>query len=176
MPGPEELRAEYAAYRRRQAGALARLLPKEAVRPLYRRARKERGAPPAGTDPLETLVGYCERLLPLPPFELWREDRLAHPDAHLRDVDDSPDAPTAEAPARLAVRAFGFRGETWIATLRAFREGATWKAFVSFEQSGTNVVHRTALIFHGAHPFDVRERFFEFDQASLGAFLRSALP
>jgi len=174
--GVDELQAEYAAYRRRQARALVRLLPREAVRPLYRRALEGGGGVDGAPDPLATLVGYCERLLPLPPFERWLEDRQGYPDAHLHDLDDSAEAPTAEAPSTLDVRAFDVGGASWIARLRSFREGVTWKAFIAFERGGSHDVHRTALIFHEADPVDVRERFNSFDHAALRAFLRSALP
>jgi hypothetical protein len=174
--GVDELRAEYAAYRRRQARALVRLLPREAVRPLYRRALQAGGSVNGAADPLGALVGYCERLLPLPPFERWLEDRRRYPDAHLHDVDDSAEAPTAEAPSTLDVRTFDVSGASWVARLRSFREGVTWKAFIAFERSGSRDVHRTALIFREADPVDVRERFNSFDHAALRAFLRSALP
>jgi hypothetical protein len=174
--GVDEVQAEYAAYRRRQARALVRMLPREAVRPLYRRALEAGGGVESAPDPLGTLVAHCERLLPLPPFERWLEDRRGYPDAHLRDVDDSAEAPTAEVPSTLDVRAFDVSGASWVARLRSFREGVTWKAFIAFERSGSHDVHRTAVIFHESDPVDVRERFNSFDHAALRAFLRSALP
>lgn len=171
-----ELASEYAAYRRRQARALARLLPREAVRPLYRRALAASSGERAGSDPLGTLVDYCERLLPLPPFEQWLEDRRLHPDAHLHDVDDSAEAPTVEAPSTLETRAFTVGDVSWFARLRSFRDGTTWRAFIAFESGASSRVHRTALIFREGDPLQVRERFNGFDDAALRAFLRSALP
>ena len=67
---PEELdRRTYRAYRRRQAGELLRLLPPDALRPLYKRARawaREDGGHDL-KDPMRTLLRFCEDLLPLPP-------------------------------------------------------------------------------------------------------------
>jgi hypothetical protein len=151
------------------------MLPREAIRPLYRCALHEiRGMAPE--DPLGTLVDYCERLLPLPPFERWQEDRERHPEAHLRDVDDSAEVPTADGPATLDTRAFDVEGAQWLAHLRAFRDGAAWKGFIAFERSDLTEVHRTALIFRETGPVQVCQRFDSFDHAALRAFLRSALP
>jgi hypothetical protein len=172
----DEVRAQYAAYRQRQARALIRLLPREAVRPLYRRALRERSGATTDADPLQTLVHYCERLLPLPPFECWQDDVSRYPDAHLHDVDDSADAPTADAPATLDVCSFDVDGHAWVARLRSFREENTWRGFIAFERSGSRGVHRTALIFRETDPVDVRERFRAFEPGALRAFLRSALP
>lgn len=59
------------------------MLPREAIRPLYRRALKEGFGESSGSDPLAALLAYCETLLLLPPFETWREDVRAHPTEHL---------------------------------------------------------------------------------------------
>lgn len=80
----EELRAQYRSYRRRQARGLVRILPVEAVRPLYRMALNN--VELDGSDPLEVLVQYCERILPLPPFEVWVADRSGYQAEHLRDM------------------------------------------------------------------------------------------
>lgn len=170
-----ELEAQYAAYRRRQARGLIHLLPRGAVRPLYRRALEQGFAEQAADDPLGALLSYCEVVLPLPPFETWREDLRRHAEAHLEDLDDSADAPTADAPATVAARRFAFQGDTWIAQLRSYREGPTWRGYVAFEDEDARV-HRTALIFSERDLVDVRERFLDFDLAALQAFLRSALP
>ncbi len=170
-----ELEAQYAAYRRRQARGLIRLLPREAVRPLYRRAVEARGEG-AEHDPLGSLLLFCERLLPLPSFETWLDDLRRHPDAHLEDVDDSADVPTADAPATVEARPFPFEGNPWVAHLRSYRDGGTWRGYIAFEEAESRRVHHTALIFREDDPVDVRERFLAFDQAALQAFLRSALP
>ena len=171
-----ELAAQYAAYRRRQARGLVRLLPREAVRPLYRRALNQGLGAEAAGDPLGALLSYCERLLPLPPFETWREDVHRHATAHLRDLDDSAEAPTADAPTTVVTRRFAFDGGSWVAHLRSYREGETWRGYIAFEEEHTERVHRTTLIFRENDPVHVRDRFLDFDLASLQAFLRSALP
>jgi hypothetical protein len=129
-----------------------------------------------GVDPLAALLKYCEELLPLPPFEVWREDVARNPEAHLRDLDDSPDAPTAMAPATLEARTVDHAGATWIAHLRSFRDSDAWRGHIAFEQRPSGTVHRTALIFREAGPAELRERFLSFETDTLQAFLRSALP
>lgn len=172
----DELRAQYRAYRRRQARALVRMLPRDAIRPLYRRATQRAVSDDPYVDPLAKLVAYCETLLPLPPFDVWCADRTLHPEEHLRDLDDSAEAPTAEAPATVESRALDIAGRTWVAHLKSFRDGVTWRGFIAFEDSRSHVVHRTAVIFREWAPGDVRERFQSFDPAALAAFFRSALP
>ena len=173
----DELLLEYQAYRKRQARGLIGLLPKEAVRPLYRRAlRAGHGGPSRTDDPLATLADYCETLLPLPPFERWCEDREASPVAHLRDLDDSAVAPTADAPATLEARTIEHAGTSWIAYLRSFRDDTAWRGYIAFEEPKSRRVHHTTLIFRESDPADLRERFLDFENAALGAFLRSALP
>ena len=171
-----ELEVQYAAYRRRQARGLVRMLPREAVRPLYRRALSQGFGAEAADDPLGALLSYCERLLPLPPFETWREDVHRHATAHLQDLDDSADAPTADAPTTVTTRRFALDGGRWVAHLRSYREGDTWKGYIAFEEEDAERVHRTTLIFRESDPVHVRDRFLDFDLASLQAFLRSALP
>jgi hypothetical protein len=172
----DELLTQYLAYRKRQARGLVRMLPREAIRPLYRRARDAGHGSEQPADPLAALVDYCEALLPLPPFERWREDRFASPAAHLHDLDDSAAAPTADAPTTVEARSFELDGTRWVAQLRSFRDGAAWRGYIVFEDGRSRRVHRTALIFRETDPADLRERFLDFEQAALSAFLRSALP
>jgi hypothetical protein len=178
VPGASqrELQAQYRAYCRRQARGLIRLLPRDAVRPLYRQALEEGFADEAADDPLGALMSFCERILPLPPFDTWHEDLRLHAEAHLEDVDVSADAPTADAPTTVEARRFTLDDETWVARLRCYREGPTWKGYISFEDERAPRVHRTTLIFSERDPVDVRERFLDFDLAALRAFLRSTLP
>lgn len=176
-PPAAELRVQYQGYRVRQARALVGILPKKAIRSLYRRAILSDGLQgQAQVDPLAVLVRYCESLLPLPPFELWVEDVRMHPVAHLHDLDDSADVPTATAPATMEARFFEHHGDPWIAHLRSFRDGGAWRGFIAFEERRSGQVHSTALVFRESDPADLRERFLSFDPAALGAFLRSALP
>lgn len=178
---PEELRERYAAYRRRQATRLVQMLPRDAIRPLYRRARAE--APRAGAgatgsedDPLALLVRYCETLLPLPPFETWCADLERNPDAHFTDMEDSADGPTADAPSTMDARTVDFGGRPWLVRLCSFRDAGVWRGYIAFEEGGSGRVHRTAAVFCEQGAQELRERFASFDSSALQAFLRSALP
>jgi hypothetical protein len=146
------------------------------VRPLYRRALEAGFGERTPADPLAALVDFCETILPLPPFEQWCEDLARFPVAHLRDLDDSATAPTAEAPTTVEARLFEFGGDPWIAYLRSFRDGGAWRGYIAFEERQSRRVHRTALIFRETDPADLRERFLGFEPVALEAFLRSALP
>lgn len=173
----DELHARYAAYRRRQASRLVQLVPRDAVRPLYRRARAAAaGDVSPSDDPLGLLLGFCERILPLPTFDAWRQDLMAHPEAHLADLDDSVDGPTADAPTTLEVRILEHGGRSWLAQLRGFRDQGLWRGFIAFEDRETGRVHRTATVFCEGRVGELRERFLSFEPTALRAFLRSALP
>jgi hypothetical protein len=176
-----ELRRRYGAYRRRQAARLAQMLPREAVRPLYRRARDEAIradalADSGEADPLGLLLRFCERILPLPTFEVWKDDLRRYPDGHYRDLEESPDDPTADAPSTMEVRPVILHGRSWLAHLCCFRHTGLWRGYISFEEEGSGRVHRTAAVFCESDPGELRERFRSFEQAALEAFLRSALP
>lgn len=169
----EELRQRYASYRRRQATGLVHLMPREAVRPLLRKARRQVGD---GEDSLQMLVRFCESLLPLPPFEVWLEDLYAHPEAHLSDVDESAQAPTVQAPTTVEVRGLRYRGQPWTASLRSYRDGGVWRGYIAFADEAAGLTHRTAPVFCEEDPVTLRERFLSFESPALEAFLRSALP
>lgn len=175
VPSQSELMTRYRAYRLRQARALLHLMPREAVRPLYRKAVRE-GFGADGSDPMAALVRYCERVLPLPPFEVWRDDVHAHPEAHVDDADDVAVAPTAEAPLTEASREVVHGDGRWTAHLRSFRDGSVWRGFIAFEEPVTSSMHRTAVIFREPDAESVRERFASFESSTLASFLRSALP
>jgi len=179
--GDDELRGRYAAYRRRHASRLLQMLPRAAIRPLYRRARAiaaREGAleGPLGDDPLALLVEYCESLLPLPPYDLWRQDLARNPDAHFADLEESLDGPTVDAPTTMEARSVEYTGRMWIAHLRAFREDDFWRAYISFEETSSGRVHRTASVFYERDAKELRDRFLSFESGALQAFLRSALP
>ena len=60
------LRGHHEAYCRQQVSLLLEIIPRDAVRPLYRRARTwatERGSHEP-QDPMATLRGFCRELLP----------------------------------------------------------------------------------------------------------------
>jgi len=168
-----ELLSRYEAYRRRQARGLLHMVPRDAIRPLYRRALR---AGFGDDDAMGALVKFCETLLPLPPFEAWLADVHRNPAAHLYDVGDSAAAPSADAPVTVETRVFSHGDRPWAAHLRSFRDGPTWRGFIAFEDRVSSRVHRTALIFRESDPVDVRERFLSFENSALVAFLRSALP
>ncbi|MDX1648195.1 MAG: hypothetical protein R3304_13700 [Longimicrobiales bacterium] len=173
----DELRAQYLAYRRRQSRALLGLLPEGAIRPLYRRALEGGGTSATDHDPMERLLAYCEALLPLPPFDVWRADREASPRAHWSDVEDSADVPSPSRPATLELRSFRRGPRRWTARLRGFRDQDVWRGFIAFQgNEADGAVHRTAVIFREATAAELRDRFNGFESASLEAFLRSALP
>lgn len=169
----EDLRRRYGAYRRRHAARLMHLVPREAVRPLYRRAR---AGTEDGEDPLELLLRYCETLLPLPPFDVWHEDLVRSPEAHLQDLDESPDAPTSEAPSTVEVRSIVYHGRPWLARLKSYRDRGVWRGYIAFADESAGRTHRTAPVFRESDPVALRERFLSFEPVALEAFLRSALP
>jgi len=175
-----ELRLRYGSYRRRQAARLVQILPRDAVRPLYRRARetarRDSQMDMLVEDPLALLVEYCERLLPLPTFELWCEDLARNPEAHLSDLDESPGGPTFDAPSTMAARSLTYAKRGWTARLCAFRDDAFWRGYITFEDVGRGRVHRTGSIFCEHDPGELRRRFLSFEPPALEAFLRSALP
>jgi hypothetical protein len=152
------------------------MVPQGAIRPLYRRALRAGFGREGASDPIGAMVSYCETLLPLPPFEIWCEDVRENPAAHLYDVDDSADAPDADAPVTLDTLGFMRGDQPWTAHLRSYRDGTTWRGFIAFEDVQSRRVHRTALIFQEDDPVDLRDRFLSFESSTLVAFLRSALP
>jgi len=169
----DELQRRYAAYRRRHVTRLVHLMPREAIRPLYRKARLVASDT---EDPLELLLRYCEELLPLPPFSVWHDDLVRCPEAHLADMDESPDAPTAAAPSTVEVRSLVYHGRAWLARLKSYRDGGVWRGYIAFADEDAGRVHRTAPVFRESDPVALRERFLSFEPVALEAFLRSALP
>jgi hypothetical protein len=175
QPSRAELLTRYGAYRRRQSRALLHLMPREGIRPLYRRALRAGFGGDAHADPMDALVAYCEKLLPLPPFEVWCEDVRRNPDAYVGGGDDIAIAPTSEAPLTHASREFAHGDRRWTAHLRSYRDESGWRGFIAFEDPLTTTVHRTASIFRESCAEDVSERFASFESSTLVAFLRSAL-
>ena len=175
---PEVLYFRYLAYRRRHADRLVRLIPREAVRELYGKARDwalEQGVHDA-RDPMATLTRFAEHLLPLPPFEVWLADRASHPLRHIEDCSESAPASPPAQPAKVEERRFDCEGRIWVASLHVFAAGTRWRGFLRFRQSGHTRRYHTAHIFLEETAREVRRSFREFDGAALGAFLRSVLP
>ena len=174
----EVLYLRYHGYRRRQSARLLHVMPRDAVRDLYARAREwaqGRGLHDS-QDPMATLVRFAEHLLPLPPFEVWLADREQHPLHHIEDANEGPHAPSVGLPGRLEDRRFDYAGRSWIVSLHVFRDGSVWRGFLRFRQRGGTRRYHTANIFLEETAKEVRRRFREFDRATLGAFLRSVLP
>jgi hypothetical protein len=177
LPDRDELRSMYGAYRRRQARKLVSMLPRDAIRPLYRAAVGERTVADVPADPLEALVAHCATLLPLPPFPVWMADMTRYPDAHLDDLEESIEGPdTATTSLALGSRSVRFGGEEWRAVLRAFRADGAWRGFIAFEGASVGDTCRTAVVFRESTPVELRDRFSAFDTVALEAFLRSSLP
>lgn len=172
----EELLRWYHAYRRRQARRLVSILPRDAVRPLYRAALAATGAASAdGADPLSVLMEHCAKVLPLPPFEVWLADLARHPQAHFEDWDEAVDAPSSADPATLAARELIRGDERWRVALCAYPQDGTWRAHLSFTGPALHDSHRTAAVFREPSAEALRDRFMDFDITSLEAFLRSCL-
>lgn len=174
----EILYFRYHAYRRRQVSKLLHVMPREGIRDLYGKARdwaKEQGCHDP-RDPMAGLLRYAESILPLPTFEVWLKDREAHPLGHLEDVSEHASLAGETRPGRVEQRTFSHRGSAWVAALHVFRRHGAWRGFVRFRKEGAEDSYHTANIFREDTAKEIRERFEEFDEASLGAFLTSALP
>lgn len=181
LPGAGEgLRSLYDGYRRREAAALLSLLPRDAVRPLYRLARERQGAGGDGMpeDPVGLLVEFVEReLLPLPPFAVWLSDFQRYRAAHLEGLDAAPAGPDPAAPVAVEVRSVRYRAAEWYASLNLFRREGIWWGFIRFSAAGSEGEGvRTADIFREEDPEEIRGRFRSFGPDALQAFLRSSLP
>ena len=174
-----ELDARYVEYCRRQAKGLVSILPKEAIRPLYARARRwgrETGNE-VEKDPLATFLLYLEDLLPLPSREIWEQDRVNHLDAHVKEEFDSPQAYHRDsAPVTVESRGMMLGDQRWRATLNLFRQHEAWRGFIVFHRLGDKEILRTADIFREEDPDEIRKRFLGYHNQTLQAFLRSVLP
>ncbi|MFC1574526.1 hypothetical protein ACFL3Z_00410 [Gemmatimonadota bacterium] len=155
------------------------LLPKEAIRPLYARARewaREIGVE-VEKDPLATLLLFLQEILPLPPFEAWLADRTHHLDAHLKEEFESAQAHRrASPPVTVESRGMELDGRRWRATLNLFRRDEAWRGFIAFRPLAGPGGVRTADIFREEDPDEIRNRFLSFHSQTLQAFLRSVLP
>lgn len=174
-----ELDARYEDYCRRQVKGLVSLLPKEAIRPLYARARawgRDTGNE-VEKDPLATFLLFLQELLPLPSREVWERDRAEHLDAHVREEFDSPPAYRGDSPpVTVESRGLELDGRRWRATLNLLRRDEAWRGFIVFHRLGDKETVRTADIFREEDPDEIRKRFLAFHNQTLQAFLRSVLP
>lgn len=172
------LAGRYEEYCRQQVALLLEIVPREAVRPLYRRARAwaiERGLHES-KDPMSTLRAFCRDLLPLPPFDVWLLDyannRIAHMNAGVGW------SPLAGPPEPLAVefRRMEHEAEPWRGTLEVYRGGDAWRGLIRFQRDGEEGHFRTGEIFCEDDLQDIRDRFISFTASTMRAFLRSTLP
>ncbi len=172
------LTRRYEEYCRRQVSLLLEVIPRRAVRPLYRRARSwatERGLHEP-QDPMATLRVFCRRVLPLPPFDVWLSDYEDHRLAHLRAEVGGPPLAEPNPPVSVEIRRWTHEAEPWRATLEVYRGGDAWRGFVRFQRDGAEGDSRTGEIFCEDELQDLRDRFNSFTAGTMSAFLRSALP
>lgn len=177
------LEALYLEYCREQARQLLRLLPRDAIRPLYQKALewaededatdRSRDVRP---DPMDLLEDYCRKeVLPLPPFTTWAQDYLGNRQAYLMELERAPRPAREGTPVDVDLRELDWSGTRWTATLRIRQDQAEWRGSVAFRSSeGQGAV--TGEVFREASPFEVRDRFRVLEDTTLRAFLRSALP
>lgn len=173
-----DLETRYRAYRARQAQALISLLPQEAIRPLYSRARAWAAEMRVsrGKDPLATLLLFLQEIIPLPPMQVWMADRAGHLDAHLEEeFASAPAHRRSSPPVTVASRGLEISGRRCQASLRLFRRDEAWRGFISFRVPGESHGLRTADIFREEDPEEIRDRFLAFHAGTLEAFLRSIL-
>lgn len=172
------MKRRYEAYRTRQARALLSLVPQAGIRPLYARARAwaaEEGLS-LGKDPLATLVLFLMETLPLPPFQVWMEDRAAFLEAHLEEEFASlPTEPRSAPPVTVESRGVELGGRRWLASLNLFRRDEAWRGFIAFRSTSGSPNLRTGDIFREEDPEEIRDRFLSFRPHTLQAFLRSVL-
>lgn len=178
-PTPDvALKARYEEYCRQQVSLLLQIIPRDAVRPLYRHARTwatERGLHDS-KDPMATLRVFCRDVLPLPTFEVWLLDYDAHRTAHV--VAGSGWSSSTETIEAIPVesRRVEHEAEPWSGTLEVYRGGDGWRGFIRFQRDGEKGQFRTGEIFCEDNLQDLRDRFISFTAPTLSAFLRSTLP
>lgn len=173
------LRERYLAYRIAQGRELLNVIPREGVRSLLRhfRAREDGSGSAAAGDVLGWLAERCGDILPLPPFEVWALDFHGAREAYAAEPGPplAPKAPDGE-PVTVEVRTLSHRGERWVAALALRPQHDLWVGHIRFHREEAAAVFTTGDIFREATPLDVRQRFSGFDDHTLNAFLRSALP
>ena len=174
-----DLGSRYEEYCRRQAKGLVSILPKEAIRPLYARAREwgRNTGQEVVKDPLATFILFLRDLIPLPPRDVWEKDRAENLNAHVKEEFDSPPAHRRSSPpVTVESRGMEMEGRRWRATLNLFRRDEAWRGFIVFNLLGEDETVRTTDIFREEDPDEIRNRFLGFHNQTLQAFLRSVLP
>ncbi len=177
-PHAAVLRGRYDEYCRQQVTLLLEIVPREALRTLYRSARSwaTREGLHESKDPMSTLRAFCRELLPLPPFEIWLSDFEHHRLAHLSaGAELSPLTQTLE-PIVVTSKRIEYRAEWWRGALEVYRRGDAWRGIIRFQRKGEGEHFRTGEIFREDELQDLRDRFNSFTALTLSAFLRSTLP
>ena len=179
---PDTLRALYQRYCETEARELVELLPREGRRSLLRGALSRSGA--GGALSVDLLLEEARELLPLPPYEVWVRSYLADRNVYLSRM-GIPAVPERPSPVTVDVHPVG---NGWWATLNLARSGEGWLGHVSFHPDpesavsagrggGGAAVHpacRTAEIFRGEDPEELRARFHGLGRHALEGLLRSA--
>jgi hypothetical protein len=176
-PGLVGLEGLYERYCDRQARELLQLIPREGLRALARRARQEwppDRAPDDGIDdPLARAVRMARRLLPLPPYPVWVREYVEDRGPFLEAL-GIEDSPARREPVLVEVRSLP---DGWTTGLHLYKREGEWRGFLQFTRGlETGDVHRTAEIFRGGAPREIRQRFRDYRLATLEAFLRSIRP
>lgn len=174
-PVPDTLRALYRQYCQVEARELLVLMPRGGVKTLWGRVRARQEAQPVehSGDSIRLLADEAERILPLPPYEVWLQSWIENREPFLVRM-GIPAAPSSADPVTVATREVDHR---WWAHLNLVRaDDGRWRGFLSFHAQGEPRTLRTAEIFRGDDPADLRRRFRDFTPLSLQAFLRSVLP
>ncbi len=172
------LKGRYEEYCRQQVFLLLETIPRDAVRPLYRRARTwatARGIHES-KDPMSTLRLFCREVLPLPPFEVWLMDYETHRLAHVSAGLELLPLPEPMEPIAVEFRQVEHEAEAWRGTLEVYQGGGAWRGLIRFQREGEKGHFRTAEIFREDNLQDLRDRFISFTAPTLSAFLRSTLP
>ena len=172
------VKGRYEEYCRQQVTLLLEIIPREAVRPLYRRARiwaTERRLHDT-KDPMSTLRVFCREVLPLPPFEVWRLDYENHRVAHAGGRVEWVLLAEPMDPIAVDVRRMEHEAEPWHGTLEVYRGGDAWRGLIRFQREGEEGQFRTGEIFCEDDLQDLRTRFNSFTASTMSALLRSTLP
>ena len=176
--GAAVLKGRYEEYCRQQASLLLEIIPRERVRPLYRRARAwatERGLHES-QDPMSTLHAFCRDLLPLPPFDVWLLDYERHRLAPVSAGLGWSPLPAPTEPLAVEIRRLEHEAEPWQGTLEVYRGGNAWRGLIRFQRDGEGDSFRTGEIFCEQDLQALRDRFISFTAPTMSAFLRSTLP
>ncbi len=192
-----ESRSTYERYRIGEAMSFLHLVPRDGIRPLYAEAREwaRREGIHNSADPMESLLRFLLKVLPLPPYSVWREDvRTCEFEYALRAC-SAPDAEERAPEVTVDSRTFQHYRKPWNAGLHMYQDGRGWRGFISFAPAAESPLApaakvplapadggqsrsavRTANIFVDSDPRAIRRRFRSYRENVLTGLLRSALP